>query len=93
VVDTAAKTVTIGGTQLLVTYTITTSGHTAPCTATAISGTVTRNLTSNCDWWNLKSQRYVSGAAITTTVYTFGGACGATMRFTYWIDFCVEYSC
>jgi hypothetical protein len=32
VVDTAAKTVTISGTQLLLVPTITTSGHTAPCT-------------------------------------------------------------
>jgi hypothetical protein len=46
VVDTAAKTVTISGTQLLLVPTITTSGHTAPCTAT-ISGTVTRNLASS----------------------------------------------
>jgi hypothetical protein len=44
VVDTAAKTVTIGGTQQLLL--LTTSGHTAPCTATTISGTVTRNLAS-----------------------------------------------
>jgi hypothetical protein len=44
VVDTA-KTVTISGTPTASgTYTITTSGHTAPCTAATISGTVTRNL-------------------------------------------------
>jgi hypothetical protein len=33
VVSAAAKTVTISGTQLLRVHTITTSGHTAPCTA------------------------------------------------------------
>jgi hypothetical protein len=40
----AAKTVTISGTPTASgTYTITTSGHTAPCTAATISGTITVN--------------------------------------------------
>ncbi|WP_372497296.1 beta strand repeat-containing protein, partial [Flavobacterium panacis] len=44
VVDTNAKTVTISGTPTAGgTYTITTAGHTSPCTETTISGTVTVN--------------------------------------------------
>jgi hypothetical protein len=59
VVDTA-KTVTISGTPTASgTYTITTSGHTAPCTAATISGTVTRNLASTIVLtMEHKSQRY-----------------------------------
>lgn len=46
-VNTSIKTVTISGTPTAGgTYTITTSGHTSPCTAASISGTVTRNTTS-----------------------------------------------
>ena len=42
VVDPSAKTVTISGTPSATgTYTITTSGHTAPCSAKVITGTVT----------------------------------------------------
>jgi hypothetical protein len=48
VIDTSAKTVTISGTPTAGgTYTITTSGHTAPCTAATISGTVTVNPSPN----------------------------------------------
>jgi hypothetical protein len=67
VVDTA-ETVTSGTPTASGTYTITTSGHTAPCTAATISGTVTRNLASTIV---LGSSQY--GTAI-TTVYTFGGS-------------------
>ncbi|MFD2942752.1 Ig-like domain-containing protein, partial [Flavobacterium notoginsengisoli] len=46
VVDTNAKTVTISGTPTVGgTYTITTAGHTSPCTEATISGTVTVNPT------------------------------------------------
>ena len=47
-VNVGAKTVTISGIPTVGgTYTITTSGHTAPCTAAIISGTVTVNASPN----------------------------------------------
>jgi hypothetical protein len=54
--------------------------HTAPCTAATISGTVTRNLASTIVLTSgTQSPTVCSGTAITTTVYTFGGATDATV--------------
>jgi hypothetical protein len=69
------------------TYTITTSGHTAPCTAATISGTVTRNLASTIVLTSgTQSPTVCSGTAITTTVYTFGGSATDATVTIYLLD-------
>ena len=75
-VNTGAKTVTISGTPTASgTYTITTSGHTPPCTAATIQGTITVNAASTISLTSgTQNQTVCPGTAITSTVYTFGGS-------------------
>ncbi|MBA0885098.1 T9SS sorting signal type C domain-containing protein [Flavobacterium undicola] len=75
-VNVGAKTVTISGIPTASgTYTITTSGHTAPCTAATISGTVTMNAASSIVLTSgTQNPTVCEGTAITNTVYTFAGS-------------------
>ncbi|NRT17148.1 hypothetical protein HNP99_003527, partial [Flavobacterium sp. 28A] len=77
-VNKTAKTITISGTPTASgTYTITTSGHTTPCTAATISGTVTVNPASTVALTSAtatQNQTVCSGTAITSTVFKFDGS-------------------
>jgi protein involved in polysaccharide export with SLBB domain len=87
VVDTAAKTVTISGYSTASgTYTITTSGHTAPYSAT-ISGTVTRNLASTIvlTKWNTKSNGMLWYCNYDNGLHLGGSATDATVTI-YLLD-------
>jgi large repetitive protein len=77
-VDVIAKTVTITGTPTAGgTYTVTTSGHVAPCDAATVSGTVTVNTASIVDAGGTQSVcESSSPSAMTLTGASIGG--GAT---------------
>ena len=72
----SGSTITISGTPTASgTYTITTTGNTAPCTSATVSGTVTRNAASTIVLTSgTQNPTVCSGTAITNTVYTFGGS-------------------
>jgi hypothetical protein len=74
-VDVIAKTVTITGTPTAGgTYTVTTSGHVAPCDAATVSGTVTVNTASIVDAGGTQDVcQSSSPSAITLTGATVGG--------------------
>ncbi|MFH6987050.1 hypothetical protein ACHRVW_04820, partial [Flavobacterium collinsii] len=74
-VDSSAKTITVSGTPTASgTYTITTVGHTAPCTAATISGTVTVTTASNAGTLSGAQNICVGG---TTTFTTNGNSNGS----------------
>ena len=89
-VNTTNKTVTISGTPTASgTYTITTSGHTAPCTAATIGGTINVNASPAtptgiavdaspvCSGTAVALLVNAPGAGLTTDWYT--GSCGGTL--------------
>src|SRR5690606_7628697 len=75
-VDVSLKTVTISGSPTAAgTYTISTIGHTAPCTAAQISGSVTVNQPSTLVFSSgQQNQTVCRGKNIVNTYYTFGGS-------------------
>ncbi|WP_017498841.1 Ig-like domain-containing protein, partial [Flavobacterium sp. WG21] len=74
-VDSSAKTITISGTPTASgTYTITTVGHTAPCTAATINGIVTITTASNAGTLSGNQTICVAG----TTTFTSNGTTGGS---------------
>src|SRR5690606_38259506 len=77
-VDVNAKTVTISGAPedatTGITYTITTTGHTAPCVAAEITGTITVNDSSIIDFTSgVQNPVVCLGENIPSAIYTYGG--------------------
>ncbi|KFF07609.1 beta strand repeat-containing protein, partial [Flavobacterium reichenbachii] len=72
----AAKTVTISGTPTGGgTYSVVTTGHTSPCTAVSLSGTITVNpIATLALTTGTADQSVCAGTAISSTVYTWGGS-------------------